>query len=189
MIRPYRILPCLLAAAALLSLGACSQTPDPNARKAVTACAAVSAADASAILGLQLTANRMTADDAPRTICSYMDPKNVSYGLVQLEAVDKTKDQQAQLASDQKFQLGIYQSNVKPATAHAADGFAPGSFYLDITPGLNEYKVQLHTVVDDYSLMVSIDQPKDLASGEKQAAAMAKKMDDNIKSGAAFTTL
>lgn len=189
MIRLHRILPYLPAAAALLSLVGCSQTADPNARKAVTSCAAVSAADASAVLGLQLTANRMNADDSPHTICSYMDPKNASYALVRMEAVDKTKDQQAQLASDEKFQLGVYQSNVKPATAHAADGMAPGSFYLDITPGLNEYKVQLYTVVDDYSVMISIDQPKDFASGEKQAAAIAKKIDDNIKSGDAFTTL
>ena len=100
--------------AVLAMLSGCTQQPDPNARKILEACLAVSAADATAILGQPLTANKMSGDDAPISICSYNDPSNSSVGLVKMQSADKIKDQQANLTSDMEMLKGVYKSNVKP---------------------------------------------------------------------------
>ena len=187
MTRSMRYLPPL-ALASMVLLSGCGQAPDPNAKKVIEACLSVSAADASAILGQTLTANKMTGDDAPRSICAYNDSTNTTYGLVQLQSAAKIKDQQADLASDQKFEINVYKTNVKPATAHPAQGFVPGSFYLYVSPAMGSYSVQLYTFVEGYMLLVVVNNLKDYASGEKLAAAMANKVAANIKNGGAFQT-
>lgn len=185
MTRLTRYLP-LLALASLGLISGCEQQPDPNAKKIIEACLSVSAADASAILGQTLTANRMSGDDAPRSICAFNDASNTTYGLVQLQAADKTKDQQAALASDQNFELGVYKDNVKPAIAHPAQGFAPGSFYLYVEPAMGSHSVQLYTFAEGYKLTVVVNNLKDFDSGEKLATTMANKVVENIKNGTAF---
>lgn len=185
MTRLTRYLP-LLALASLGLLSGCEQQPDPNAKKVIEACLSVSAADASAILGQTLTANRMSGEDAPRSICAFNDASNTTYGLVQLQSADKIKDQQADLASDQNFELGVYKDNVKPATAHPAQGFAPGSFFLYVSPAMGSYSVQLYTFLEGYKTLVVVNNLKDYASGEKLATAMANKVSENIKNGTAF---
>jgi len=177
----------LPAVAALTLLSACGQSqPDPNAKKVLEACLAVSAADATAILGQPLTANKMSGDDAPISICSYNDPGNSSVGLVKLQSADKIKDQQANLTSDMEMLKGVYKGNIKPVVARPADGFSPGSFYMDITPGLGAIEVQLYTIQDGYKLIVVVNQSKDFPTAEKQAEGLAKKVFESIKNGNAF---
>jgi hypothetical protein len=182
MIRLYASLSLL----ALALLSACTQQPDPNARKVLEACLAVSAADATAILGQPLTANKMSGDDAPISICSYNDPGNSSVGLVKLQSADKIKDQQANLASDMEMLKGVYKGNVKPVVARPAEGFSPGSFYMDITPGLGDIEVQLYTIEDGYKLIVVVNQSKDFPTAEKQAEGLAKKVAESLQNGTAF---
>ena len=179
-----RLLTLTLAALALLS--ACEQQPDPNARKVLEACLAVSAADATAIVGQPLTANKMSGEDAPISICSYNDPSNSSVGLVKLQSADKIKDSQANLASDMEMLKGVYKGNVKPVVARPADGFGPGAFYMDITPGLGSIEVQLYTIQDGYKLIVVVNQSKDFPTAEKQAAGLANKVFESLKNGQAF---
>ena len=177
----------LPAVATLALLSACGQSqPDPNAKKVIEACLAVSAADATAILGQPLTANKMSGDDAPITICSYNDPGNSSVGLVKLQSSDKIADAQANLTSDMEMLKGVYKANIKPVQSRPADGFGPGSFYMDITPGLGSIEVQLYTIQDGYKLIVVVNQSKDFPTAEKQAEGLAKKVFENIKNGNAF---
>ena len=177
----------LPAIATLALLSACGQSqPDPNAKKVIEACLAVSAADATAILGQPLTANKMSGDDAPITICSYNDPSNSSVGLVKLQSSDKIADAQANLTSDMEMLKGVYKGNIKPVQAHPADGFGPGSFYMDITPGLGSIEVQLYIIQDGYKLIVVVNQSKDFPTAEKQAEGLAKKVFENVKNGNAF---
>lgn len=184
MTRPLTL--TLSAVAALTLLAACEQQPDPNARKILEACLAVSAADATAIVGQPLTANKMSGEDAPISICSYNDPSNSSVGLVKLQSSDKIKDSQANLSSDMEMLKGVYKGNVKPVVAHPADGFGPGAFYMDITPGLGSIEVQLYTIQDGYKLIVVVNQSKDFPTAEKQAAGLANKVFESLKNGQAF---
>ncbi|MGE5624705.1 MAG: hypothetical protein ACM3ZT_04070 [Bacillota bacterium] len=188
MTRTTRILP--FVSVALLALSACSQSPDPNARKAISSCLAVSAADASAILGGTLTANRISGDDAPRSICSYNDASNTPMALVELSKQDdKIKDTAADLGSDNKMVLSSMNGLIKPAVTHPADGFGAGAFYGDISPHPGASMVQFYAYMDGYKLQIVINNPKDFPTGEQQAATMAKKVDENIKNGNAFATL
>ena len=177
----------LSAVAVLAFLSACGpQQPDPNAKKVIEACLAVSAADATAILGQPLTANKMSGDDAPISICSYNDPSNSSVGLVKLQSADKIKDAQANLSSDEEMLKGVYKGNVKPVVARPADGFGPGAFYMDITPGLGAIEVQMYVIQDGYKLSVVVNQSKDFPTAEKQAAGLANKVFESLKNGQAF---
>lgn len=176
----------LSAVAAVAFLAACQQQPDPNAKKVLEACLAVSAADATAILGQPLTANKMSGDDAPISICSYNDPSNSSVGLVKLQSADKIADAKANLDSDLEMLKGVYKSNIKPVVARPADGFGPGAFYMDITPGLGAIEVQMYVIQDGYKLSVVVNQSKDFPTAEKQAAGLASKVFESIKNGAAF---
>jgi len=177
----------LSAFAALALLSACGQPqPDPNAKKVIEACLAVSAADATAILGQPLTANKMSGDDAPISICSYNDPSNSSVGLVKLQSADAIKDTQANLASDMEMLKGVYKGNIKPVVAHPADGFGPGAFYMDIVPGMGAIEVQMYALQNGYKLSIVVNQAKDFPTAEKQAAGIASKVFENIKNGNAF---
>ncbi len=175
-----------LSLLALALLSACTQQPDPNARKVLESCLAVSAADATAIIGQPLTANKMSGDDAPISICSYNDPSNSSVGLVKLQSADKITDQQANLTSDMEMLKGVYKGNIKPVVARPADGFSPGSFYMDITPGLGSIEVQLYTIENGYKLIVVVNQSQDFPTAEKQAAGLAKKVAESLQNGNAF---
>ncbi len=176
----------LSAIAVLAFLAGCQQQPDPNAKKVLESCLAVSAADATAAIGQTLTANKMSGDDAPRSICAYNDAGNNTYALVEMQSADKIADHKADMASDLKMNEGAYKGNVKPVITHDAAGYEPGSFYLDITPAMDQLSVQLHTFVEGYKLVVVVNNSKDFPTAEKQADAIAKKVVDNIKSGAAF---
>lgn len=179
-------LPASLSLLALALLSACTQQPDPNAKKILESCLAVSAADASAILGQTLTANRMSGADAPRSICAYNDANNNTYGLVEMQSADKIKDQQADLASDLETNKGAYKGNIKPVVTHPADSYGPGAFYLDITPALDSLSVQLHAFESGYKIIVVVNNSKDYPTAEKQADAIAKKVAENIQNGSAF---
>lgn len=188
MTRTLRYLPLITLSA--LTLAACSQSPDPNARKVVSSCLAVSAADAGAVLGGTFTANRISGDDAPRSICSYNDANNTPVVLVELSKQDeKVKDPAADLASDNKMVLNSMGGLIKPAVTHPADGFGPGAFYGDISPAPGKSSVQFYTYLDGYKLQIVINDPKDFPTGEAEVAKLAQKVDENLKNGNAFTTL
>jgi len=70
--------------------------------------------------------------------------------------------------------------------ARPADGFSPGSFYMDITPGLGAIEVQLYTIENGYKLIVVVNQSKDFPTAEKQAEGLAKKVAESIQNGNAF---
>lgn len=195
MTRLHRLLPLTLAAAVLLAAG-CSDNgndnaaaSDPAVKKAVSSCVAVSAADASAMLGATVTANRFASDSAPRSICAYIDEHKETLALINIEKGDKYPDLQKALADDQKTAKALFNGNVKPPVFHQADGFMTGAFYADITPRYGVLEVQLYTFENGYKLIVSVNNPSDFATGEKQAAAFAHKVFESIKSGAAFVQL
>ena len=192
MTRLPQLLTYALAATTLLAAG-CSQdqdnTPNPSAKKVVSACLGVSAADASAILGVTVTAFRMAGDDAPITICAYKDPSNITVALLKIDKAGKYPDQGKALADEQKSEQQLFSSNIKQPKFHAADGFMPGSFYGDITPRFDVLEVELGTFESGYKTMAVINNPKDFDTGEKQAAAMINKLQENIKNGSAYTTL
>ena len=196
MIRLHRILPWTLAAAALLAAG-CSdngngnndQAQDPAIKKAVSSCMAVSAADATAILGETVTANRFASDSAPRSICAYINDKKETLALINLEKGDKYPDQSKALADDQKTAKTLFNGNVKPPVFHPADGFMAGAFYADITPRYGVLEVQLYTFEAGYKVSVSVNNVPDFATGEKQATAFAHKIFENIQNGTAFVQL
>src|SRR5579859_3792327 len=101
MIRPNRTLP-LAVFMTLAALAACSPGPNPDAKKVINACLAVSAADASAIVGGQLMAYKMTGDGAPRAICEFNTATADTMALIQLQKADAIKDPAADLSSDQQ---------------------------------------------------------------------------------------
>jgi len=176
-----------LSAASLALLSACGQQqPDPNAKKILEACLAVSAADATAILGQPVTANKMSGDDAPISICSYNDPSNSSVGLVKMQSADQIKDAKANLNSDMEMLKGVYKGNIKPVVAHPADGYSPGSFYMDIVPSMGAIEVQFYTIEQGYKIIVVVNDAKDFATAEKQADGLAKKVLASLKNGQAF---
>jgi hypothetical protein len=194
--RLNRILPWTLAAATLLLAAGCTDNggdtaaaQDPNVKKAASSCVAVSAADASGLLGTTVTANRFAADNAPRSICAYIDDHKETLALINLEKGDKYPDLQKALADDQKTAKALFNGNVKPPVFHQADGFMTGAFYADITPRYGVLEVQLYTFESGYKIIISINNPPDFATGEKQAAAMAHKVFENIKNGSAFVQI
>ena len=193
--RLHLLLP--LAAATLLAAG-CSDngsgtannaTQDTAVKKAVSSCVAVSAADATAMLSATVTANRFASDNAPRSICAYIDDHKETLALINIEKGDKYPDMQKALADDQKTAKMLFNGNVKPPVFHQADGFMPGAFYANITPRYGVLEVQLYTFEAGYKLNVSINNPPDFATGEKQAAAFAHKVFESIQNGSAFVQL
>ena len=188
MTRPTRLLPHA-AAAMLVLLGACSPGPNPNAKKVINACLAVSAADASAIVGGELMAYKMTGDDAPRAICEYNTQSADTMALIQLQKADAIKDTAADLASDQQSIHMLFKSDVKPPVTHPADGFGAAAFYANMTPRKDATVVQLHLIENGWKVTAVVNNPKDITTGEKQAATLVQKVFDSIQSGAAFGTI
>jgi hypothetical protein len=189
MTRTLRSLAWLLAATSVLTLSGCDSGPNPNARKVISACFAVGGAEASVILGGTLVANKMSGDDAPHSICSYVDEKNEGVGLLNVQKADGIKDPVADMAGEEQIVRKLMNGIVRPAVTHPADGFAPGSFYANISPTPGVTSVRLVTIQDGYKLVVVVNNPKDFAAGEQQAAAIAHKVHDNILNGNAFATL
>jgi hypothetical protein len=192
MIRSHRILPWTLAAAALLAAG-CSpdsgSSPDAATKKELTACLSAGGEAVSAILGVTVEANRMAADSAPISICAYKDAKNITVALLKLDKSGKFPDPAAALAADQKSEKSLFSGNIKQPKYHDADGFMPGSFFGDIEPRFGTLEVELGTFESGNKLLVVINNPADFATGEKQAAAIARKVFENIQNGSAYTTL
>jgi hypothetical protein len=181
----------LPACAALLAAGCSPDNSDanPNAKKVISSCLALSADDASKILGATVTANRMAGDDAPISICAYKDAGNTTVALVKIDKTNKYPDQAAALAADQKSEQNLFSTNIKPPKYRPADGFMPGSFYGDITPRFDALEVELGTFEGGNKMLFVINNPKDFDTGEKQAAAMAHKVFENIQNGTAMATL
>ena len=190
MTRLLRMLTYTLAASSLLAAG-CSQddSAPANTKKVISSCHALGGDDASKILGTTVVANRMAGDDAPISICAYKDSGNVTVALLKIDKDGKYPDQAKALADDQKKEEDLFSGNIKPPKYHPADGFEPGSFYGDITPRFDVLEVELGTFVNGTKMLFVINNPKDFATGEKQAADMAHKVLDNIKNGSAFVEL
>ncbi|HSN16991.1 MAG TPA: hypothetical protein VLV87_02180 [Gammaproteobacteria bacterium] len=192
MTRLPRILTYTLAATAVLAAG-CSPdsapAPDANAKKVLSSCHALGGDDASKILGTTVVANRMAGDDAPISICAYKDTGNVTVALVKIDKNGKYPDHAAALAADQKSEQNLFSGNIKPPKYHPADGFEAGSFYGDITPRFDTLEVELGTFVGGVKMLFVINNPKDFATGEKQAADMAHKVAENMQNGTAYVTM
>ncbi|MGH8398986.1 MAG: hypothetical protein ACRETA_12210 [Gammaproteobacteria bacterium] len=182
--------PTLIAAWALLlgSLVACSGGPNPNAKKVLMACLAVTNIDAGKILGGELTAFKLSGEGSPIHICEYNDANNDTLGLLQITE-SKSKDPASDLAKDAAIQKGVLKNNIVPAVIHPANGFGEGAFYVDNTQSPTATSVQLHFIENGYTMMVQVNNPKDFTAGEKKAAAVAQQALANIKSGVAFQTL
>lgn len=184
-----RSLAWLLAATSVLTLSGCDSGPNPNAKKVISSCLALSADDGSAILGETVTANRMSGDDAPRSICSYVNNLNQSDALLTIQKADAIKDQAADIAGEEQMVRKLMNGLIKPAVTHPADGFGPGAFYANISPGPGNTSVRLVAFQDGFKLVVVVNNPKDFTAGEQQAAAIAHKVHEGVQSGSAFATL
>jgi hypothetical protein len=191
MSRLHHSLPLFVTACVALLAAGCSpdNAPNPDAKKVISSCLALSADDASKILGTTVTANRMAGDDAPISICAYKDAGNTTVALVKIDKTGKYPDQVAALAADQKSEQGLFANNIKPPKYRPADGFMAGSFYGDITPRFDALEVELGTFESGNKTLFVINNPKDFDTGEKQASAMAHKVFENIQNGTAFATL
>jgi hypothetical protein len=179
--------PVLLTLGAL-SLSACSPSsaPNPNAKKVLTACLAVNNSEASKILGGDLTATTFSGDNSPVKVCTYNDAKGTMLGLFKIQSADKIKDAVADLNADAAQNKVLFKGNLKPIVIHPADGFGPGAFYIDNTTGPDSNSVQLHVIQNCYKILAQVNNPKDFATGEKQAAAMVTQAFENLKSGSAL---
>lgn len=178
----------LMAAVALLS--ACGPAEDPNANKVPSACLALGASDASAILGVQVMPNKLTGDDAPMSVCAYKDDKDNSIGLAQIKSNKKmTTDPAADLAADKDEIAGLQKVAVKPGKVHDAPGFGPGAFFLDQNTGPGTISVELHVNQNGYKVMAQVNNPANFASGEGTAGAMVQKIFANIQNGSGLTSL
>ena len=194
MTRLPHLLTYALAAATLLAAGcspdsAPASDGDAGTKKVLSSCHALGGDDASKILGTTVVANRMAGDDAPISICACKDTANVTVALVKIDKDGKYPDQTAALAADQKSEQSLFSSNIKQPKYRAADGFAPGSFYGDITPRFDALEVELGTFQNGVKMLFVVNNPKDFATGEKQAAAMANKVLENMKNGTAYATM
>jgi hypothetical protein len=182
--------PVLLVLGAL-SLNACSPSsaPNPDAKKVLMACLAVNNTQASKILGGNLTAYKLSGDNSPVKVCQYADDKGTSYGLFKIEDASGIKDAAADLAAEAQQNKELFKNNLKPIVIHPADGFGPGAFYLDNTTGPDSSSVQLRLIQNGYKILAQVNNPKDFATGEKQAAAMVTQAFANLNSGAAVQTV
>jgi hypothetical protein len=184
--------PAKYAAIALLALGALylsacspSSAPNPDAKKVLMACLAINNTDASKILGGNLTAYKLSGDNSPVKVCQYADDKGTSYGLFKIQDATGIKDAVADLNAEAEQNKALFKNNLKPIVIHPADGFGPGAFYLDNTTGPDSSSVQLRLIQNGYKILAQVNNPKDFATGEKQAAAMVTQAFANLNSGAA----
>lgn len=186
-LRKVRFLLLLLSATSML-LAACSPSsaPDPNLKKVLMPCLAITNVQVGKILGAKLTAFRLTGDNAPIGVCDYNDAKGDTQALLQIQKADKISDPAANLATDASNTRQVFKNSLVPLAIHDAAGFGAGAFYVDNTQGPDSRSVQLHFIQDGYKIVIQVNNPKDFASGEKQAAALAQQALANIRDGSAF---
>jgi hypothetical protein len=179
-----------VSALILAILTACTSGPDPNAKKVLMACYAVTNVQAEQILGRQqLDALMLSGEGSPIHVCKYNDTNTgETPALLQISASD-SKDPTVELGAEAAQLKALFKHNIKPIQIHPAEGFGPGAFYVDnsISPSMSS--VQLHLIDNGYKMMVQIINPADFATGEKQAAAFAKQAFDSIKDKKAFKTI
>lgn len=173
---------CVLLAG---TLAACSNGSGPAAKKALMACLALPDDAAGQIMGEKLIGLKLSGTGSPVHICQYVNDNNDTAVLLQISAF-KGKDAAAELAQDAATQKGLFKNNIVPAKINPASGFGDGAFFLDNTTSPTATAVQLHLVAGGNKMMVQINNPKDFATGEKQAAALAQKALANIQNGSAF---
>lgn len=178
------------AAGALLagSLAACSQNGGHAAKKVLMACLALPDTSAGQIMNEKLIGLKLSGEGSPVHICQYVNDNNETAVLLQISTF-KGKDAAAVLAQDAATQKGLFKNNIVPAKINPATAFGSGAFFLDNTISPTATAVQLHLISGDNKMMVQINNPKDFATGEKQAAALAQTTLDNIKNGSAFQPL
>ena len=102
---------------------------------------------------------------------------------------EKDRDGEQALAAEAGQQKALFKHNVKPIKIHDAEGFGPGAFFVDNTISPTVSSVQLHLIDNGYLMMVQVLNPKDFASGEQQAAAVAKQAFASIKNKSAYKTI
>jgi hypothetical protein len=170
-------------------LTACTSGPDPNAKKVLMACYAVTNVQAGQILGRQLDALMLSGEKSPIHVCKYNDTNTgETPALLQISESD-SKDPTGELAAEAAQLKALFKHNIKPIQIHPADGFGPGAFYVDNTISPTVSSVQLHLIDNGYKMMVQIINPKDFSDGEKQAAAFAQQAFTSIKNKSAFKTI
>ena len=176
------------AAGALLvsALAACSHGTGSNAKKALMACLALPETVAGQITGESLTGLALSGTGSPVHICQYVDNNTNNVSVLLQISPFKGKDPAAELAQDEATQKGLFKNNIVPAKINPASGFGPGAFFLDNTLSPTATAVQMHMISGNNKIMLQINNPKDFASGEKQAAALVQKVLENIKNGSAF---
>lgn len=180
-----------LLAFGFVALSACSPSsaPNPNAKKVITACLAVNNSQASKILGGTLSAFQLSGDNSPVKVCQYADDKGTAYGLLKIQDASKIADPTADLNAEAEQNKALFKNNLKPIVIHPADGYGPGAFYLDNTTGPDSSSVQLRLIQNGFKILAQVNNPKDFATGEKQAAAMVDQAFANLKSGAALQVI
>ncbi len=171
-------------------LAACTSGPDPNAKKVLMACYAVTNIQAGKILGRQqLDALMLSGEHSPIHVCKYNDTDTgETPALLQISESD-SKDPTGELAAEAAQLKALFKQNVKPIQIHPAEGFGPGAFYVDNTISPSVSSVQLHLIDNGYKMMVQIINPKDFDTGEKQAAAFAQQAFNSIKDKSAYKTI
>ncbi|HVC29205.1 MAG TPA: hypothetical protein VNF48_06590 [Gammaproteobacteria bacterium] len=178
-----------ISALIFTGLAACTSGPDPNAKKALMACYAVTNVQAGQILGRQLDALMLSGEKSPIHVCKYNDTNTgETPALLQISETD-SKDPTGELAAEAAQLKALFKHNIKPIQIHPADGFGPGAFYVDNTISPSVSSVQLHLIDNGYKMMVQIINPKDFDAGEKQAAAFAQQAFNSIKDKSAFKTI
>ncbi len=169
---------------------ACTSGPDPNAKKVLMACYAVTNVPVGKIFGVaHPEALMLSGENSPIHVCKYVDTDTGdTLALIQIKEF-KSADASATLAAEATQQKALFKHNVKPIKIHDAEGFGPGAFYVDNTISPEVSSVQLHLINNGYKMMVQVLNPKDFASGEQQAAAIAKQAFTSIKDKSAFKTI
>ncbi len=167
------------------TLAACSNGSGRSAKKVLMACLALSDTAAGQIMGEKLIGLQLSGSGSPVHICQYVNDNNDTAVLLQIFAF-KGKDAATDLAEDAATQKGLFKNNIVPAKINPVTGFGPGAFYLDNTISPTATSVQLHFISGANKFMVQINNPKDFATGEKQAAGLAQKALENIQNGSAF---
>ncbi|MBU6421329.1 MAG: hypothetical protein KGL98_01135 [Gammaproteobacteria bacterium] len=167
------------------ALAACSHGSSQNAKKVIMACLALPDTAAGQIMNEKLVGLQLSGAGSPVHICQYVNDNNDTAVLLQIFAF-KGKDAASDLAEDAATQKGLFKNNIVPAKINPASGFGPGAFFLDNTLSLTASAVQLHFISGANKFMVQINNPKDFATGEKQAAALAQETLKNIENGSAF---
>jgi hypothetical protein len=178
-----------LSALIFIGLAACTSGPNPNAKKVLMACLAVTNVQAGQILGRQLDAMMLSGEGSPIHVCKYNDTNTGETPALLQISESNSKDPTTELAAEAAQLKALFKNNIKPIQMHPAEGFGPGAFYLDNTMSPTATSVQLHLIENGYKMMVQIINPKDFSSGEKQAAAFAQQAFNSIKDKSAFKTV